>query len=325
MRRCLAIVWVLASGWVSAEAVQPTERPVAAVHARAETPPVRASDAMNAALLALKQNDFAALQEALDEDRDLGEIAAEWDERAEHAKQRRAEVLEQDPTARDMAELVDDTMQDTWSKLLSDKGVDALVAEWQPALADTASKRVMEFNLGFAALLTGIASNQKLNADQVQQLTRLMYAVQDWTGRVDFADETRLRQAVTAIAQLARGTRLKRFDDVETLRFEEAAIHGDELIRTVKRVLAAYDIDADAILNSVRIEEHDAVGDHAVLRMQGRVFGVELTHEQPMRYFQGHWMDADSAADVERWSVEADEAAGQAAAAATIAEPEIEQ
>jgi hypothetical protein len=59
--------------------------------------------------------------------------------------------------------------------------------------------------------------------------------------------------------------------------------------------------------------------------MQGRVFGVELTHEQPMRYFQGHWMDADSAADVERWSVEADEAAGQAAAAATIAEPEIEQ
>ena len=318
MKRCLAIVWVLASGWVLAEAVQPTERPVAAVQASAETPPVRASDALNAALLALKQNDFAALQEALDEDRDLSEIAAEWDERAEHAKQRRAAALEQDPTARDTAELVDDTMQDTWNKLLSDKGVDTLVAEWQPALADTASKRIMEFNLGFAALLTGIASDRKLTADQVQQLTRLMYAVQDWTGRVDFADETRLRQAATAIAQLARGTRLKRFDEVETLRFEEAAIHGDELIRTVKRVLAAYDIDADAILNSVRIEEHDAVGDRAVLRMQVRVFGVALTHEQPMRYFEGQWMDADSAAVRERWAVEADADSTSDAPAAVV-------
>lgn len=315
MKRCLAVVWVLAlaSGWVSAETVLPTERPVAAEQATAEAPPVRAGDALNAGLLALKQNDFAALQEALSDDKDLTEIAAEWDERAEHAKQRRAEALEQDPGSRDMVELVNNSMQETWSKLLSDEGVDALVAEWQPEVADAASKRVMEFNLGFGALLTGIASNGKLSAEQVQQLTRLIYAVQDWTGRVNFADEARLRRAVMAIAQLARGTGLTHIDDVESLRFEEAVVHGDALIRTAKHVLAAYDIDADAILNSVRIEEHDAVGDRAVLRVQGRVFGVDLVQEQPMRYFNDRWMEATVADDAERWSGETDQAAEAAA------------
>ncbi len=325
MKRYLAVVWMMASGLAFAEAVVEKEPPATPVRSAASLPPVRAGDALNAGLLALKQNDFAALQEALSDDKDLAEIAAEWDERAARSKQRRAEALEQDPTARDMAEQANDTMQETWNKLLSDEGVDALIAEWQPSLAETASKRVMEFNLGFGALLTGIAGDRKLSADQVQQLTRLMYAVQDWTGRVDFADEVRLRQAVMSIAQLARGTGLKRIDDVESLRFEEAAIHGDELIRTVKRVLAAYDVDADAILDSVRIEEHDAVGDRAVLRVQGRVFGVDLLHEQPMRYFQDHWMDADRAADWERWAVEADEADDQAAAATAVAAPEIER
>ncbi len=325
MKRYLAVVWVLASGLVSAEVVVETTRPATPARTAVSQPPVRASDALNAGLLALKQNDFAALQEALSDDKDLTEIAAAWDERAEHAKQRRAEALEQDPASRDMVELVNNSMQETWSKLLSDEGVDALVAEWQPELADTASKRVMEFNLGFGALLTGIASNGKLSAEQVQQLTRLMYAVQDWTGRVNFADNARLRRAVMAIAQLARGTGIKRIDDVESLRFEEAVVHGDALIRTAKHVLAAYDIDADAILGSVRIEEHDAVGDRAVLRVQGSVFGVDLVHEQPMRYFQDQWMDADRAAEMERWAVEADEAAEQASAATAVAAPEIER
>lgn len=315
MKRYLAIVWLLASGWVVAEVVPPAERPAAALRAAAELPPVRASDTLNAILLAMKQNDFAALMEATDEDQDLGGIAAAWDERAERAKQRRAKANKQDPDALDLEAEGDDTMQDTWNKLLSDEGVDALVKEWQPKVAETASKRAMEFNLGFAALLADIAGDQKLNADQVQQLTRLMYAVQDWTGRVDFAEEARLRQALTAIAQLVRATRLKRFDEIETLRFEEAAIYGDELIRTVKRVLAAYDIDADAILNSVRIEEHDASGDRALLRVQGKVFGVDLAHERPMRYFKKRWMDADDAADIERWADEAAEAERAAAAA----------
>lgn len=299
MKRCLAVVWVLASGWVSAEAVAQPDRPSMAAHVIAERPPVRASDALNAVLLALKQNDFAALQVALAEDKDLAEIAAEWDERADRVRQARQASVEAASDAPTL-ESVEDGRQDTWNKLQSDAGVDALVAEWQPELAETASKRVMEFNLGFGALLTDIASDRKLSADQVQQFTRLMYAVQDWAGRVDFADDARLRQAVTAVAQLARGTRLKRFDEVEGLRFEDAVVHGDELIRTIKRVLSAYDIDADAILNSVRIEEHDAVRDRATLRVQGKVFGVELIHEQPMRYFQDRWMDADLAADLER-------------------------
>lgn len=256
----------------------------------AEAPPTRASDQPNALLLALKENDFAALLAASDYNEDLVEIARRWDEQADGRRLIQEQTVEK-LAAGDAAVMSDDPMQQAWLKLQSAEGVDLLVAEWQPKIAEEVGDSLMKFNLGFGATLIAIANDKDLNAIEMQQLTQLMYAVQNWTGRVDFADAERLRRALQAVSRLVRQTGLKRFEDTRTLHFEDAVVHGDALIATVKEVLAVYDIPVEEILNSVRISEVDAYEDKATLHMEARVLGVNLSTDTRMQYHNGDWVD----------------------------------
>ena len=294
-----------------------------AVAQQAPQPPTRVTDLPDAVLLALKQNDFAALLEANEHDKDIAQIAKQWDEsaarrRAAAAKAATTEAATAEPAAIEAAE---DEAEMVWRKLQTAEGVEQLIAEWQPQIAESASKRAMEFNLGFGAMLTEIASDQDMNADEVQQMTRLMYAVQDWIGRVDFADAARLRRALDAVSGLARQTGAKRFEDVQLLSFEDAVVHGDALLRTVKQVLAAYDIDADQILDSVRFSERDALADRATLHVEARVLGVDLAHDFRMRYWHDRWVGADVADSMERWEADRKTDAGMALEAEQAAAP----
>jgi hypothetical protein len=296
-------------------------------------PTSRVIDQPNALLSALKQNDFAAFLEAFERNGDIVEIAKSWDERAavhrEAAAKRAAENAKENAGAE--LSMMDDPMQQAWQKFQSNKGVELLVSEWQPKIAEEAASSLMQFNLGFGAMLTSIASEKNLKAHEVQQLTQLMYAVQNWSGRVDFADAERLRRALLAVSRLVRQTGAKSFEETQALNFEEAVVHGDTLIKTIKQVLAAYDIDADEILNSVRLSEVDAFSDKATLHAEARVFGVDISQDFKKQFFEGEWQDIDAVEAQLRWreteakpsqeaAAEADVVAAQAANAAAAAE-----
>ncbi len=298
-----AILLMCLCGILAGAGLRPVDA-VAATETTAPTPPMRrVNETPNALLNAIKQNDFAAFLEVREHGKGIAALADEWNANAERLRKEkterevdRAELGDDAPEA-----MADDSMQQAWQKLQTDAGIELLVAELQPLIAEEAGKRIMQFNIAFGATLTGIASEKQFSADQVQQLTQLMYAVQDWTGRVQFDDPARLRRALQAVAALARQTGLKRFDDSQAMAFEEAIVHGDSLIRTVKQVLAAYDLDADEILNSVRLSEVDAIDDRATLRVEARVFGVALAHDFKQQYFEGEWMDAEAVASITRW------------------------
>lgn len=322
----LSLSLVLAGAWTAP--IDAGAAPAAVVTAALpEIPTHRVNEHPNALLSALKQNDFSAFLQAMqryrtlqdNKDADIAALAKEWDDGAQRVRtaqaERAAELAKAGVPSVETAS--DEPMELAWQKLQSDAGVDLLVAELQPELAEAASKRMMEFNMGLGVVLASIASDRDLNAEQVQQLTQLMYAVQNWTGRVDFSDPERLRRALQAVSRLVRQTGLKRFEDVQTLAFEDAIVHGDTMIKVAKQVLAAYDIDADEILNSVRLSEVDAIGDQATLRAEARVFGVYLAHDFKQRYFEGIWMDADAVQSIRDWRAnegkELQEAAEQAA------------
>jgi hypothetical protein len=313
----LSLCGALAGAWLPpVHAATPTEMTAPTLPLR------RANEIPNALLNAVKQNDFAALLEASEHGKDIATLAREWNEKADR---HRAEKARRDVDRAELGDdapeaLTDDSMQQAWQKLQTDAGVELLVSELQPMIAEEAGKYVMQFNIAFGATLTGIASEKDFSADQVQQLTQLMYAVQDWTGRVQFDDPARLHRALQAVAQLVRQTGLKRFDDTQTIAFEDAIVHGDSLIRTVKQVLAAYDLDADEILNSVRLSEIDAVDDRATLRVEARVFGVPLTHDFKQQYFEGEWMDVETVASITRWREQETEESDVAEAAVVLDE-----
>lgn len=297
---------------VPAQKSTPTAARVVAV------PAAHVTDQPNAVLKALKQNDFAGLEQALSVDGDLVEIAKDWDRNAAQHRESVAERAKAHAGTTDQAmqNQYDDTMQDYWLKLQSDAGIDLLVTEFQPKIAEDAGQAIMQFNVGMGASLLAIANDKDLSATEVQQLTQLLYAVQAWTGRVDFADAERLRRALKAVSPLVRQLGLKRFDDVQGMRFEDAMVHGDTLIVAVKQALAVYELDIDAILNSVRLSEVDAFGDQATLRAEARVFGVDIAHNFNMRYYEGKWIDAQSAQSQQQWREQQDQEAAAAAQAA---------
>jgi hypothetical protein len=322
----LSLSLVLAGAW-TAPIEAGAAAPATVTAATPEIPAHRVNEHPNALLSALKQNDFPAFLQTMQRyrtmqnntDTDITTLAKKWDDEAQRVRATRAErAAERAENGDAAAEAVnDDPVELAWQKLQSDAGVDLLVAELQPELAEAASKRMMEFNMGLGVVLASIASDKEFNAEQVQQLTQLMYAVQNWSGRVDFSDPERLRRALQALSRLVRQTGLEHFEEVQTLSFEEAVVHGDTLMKVAKQALAAYDIDADEILNSVRLSEVDAVGDQATLRAEARVFGVYLAHDFKQRYFEGGWMDADAVQTIRDWRAnegrELEEAAERAA------------
>lgn len=187
-----------------------------------------------------------------------------------------------------------------WMQLQTDAGVDALVESWQPLLAAAAAERIQDFNQSFSDELIELARDPDMTASDVEQLTRLMYAAQSWAARVDFADRERLRRAVEALARLARVFHLESFEDFRGLPFEDLIAQGDQALRTVKQILSSYDIDADAILHSVVLSEVDAHGDFAILRVQMRVFGVDLSHDFRQRFYLGSWADEKDVNEIEQ-------------------------
>jgi len=113
---------------------------------QASLPPTRVTDQPDALLLALKENDFAALLEAMENDKDIAQIAKRWDEsaaerRAAAAKAGTTEAATTEPAALDAAE---DEAEMVWRKLQTDEGVEQLIgqihaegAQWLYLLPDT--------------------------------------------------------------------------------------------------------------------------------------------------------------------------------------------
>ena len=312
--RVLAMVFAFGFGSVHAVNLNPD-----GVGGHPVIPTKRVIDQPNAVLDALKRNDFAALIEASERDSDIAAIAKQWDEKVARHREDRAKRAAAESEVPEAFNAFDDGMQQTWQKLQSAEGVDALVDELQPKVAEAVSENLLQFNLGFGAAFTALASEKDLSALEVQQLTQLMYAVQNWTGRVDFADRERLRAALNAVSRLVRQTKLKRFEDTEVLPFEDAIVHGDAMIATVKQVFAAYEVDVDQILKSVRFSEIDALFDMATLHVEARVFGVDLSHDFKMQWYEGEWAGVDYVEMRKQLKVDAAEEAVSAAAEAAAA------
>ncbi len=273
----------------------------------ADLPPTRVSDEPNAYLNALKQNDFAALMEIGNGNKNLADIASEWDAGIERRRSIAAKAADEAAEAHDDSAVLkpDNPTERAWTNLQSDQGIDQLIAEWQPQLSG-ANEHIQQM----IQSLTLSMARDDLTADQVAERMNVLQALTLWQGKTDFTDPLRLRRALQAVSQSVRATGLEKFSDVQDLRFEDAVIHGDNLIKTIKQVLLAYDVDADQILDSVRISEIDAVGNTATLLVEATIFGVNVSRHSRMKYHNDVWLDEALATSLQRAVDESDEAFG---------------
>ena len=248
-----------------------------------------------AVLDALRANDAEAFAEAISR-KSSSELALEWErERAKAASNEKSHTRDEDAHR-------------IWNQLRTTEGTAALVDELQPKIAEQASTAVLQFNLGLAAAMTAVVTEAKLPAAEAQQVSQVLLAVQRWANGIDFTDRARLERAVGAVAAFVRQSGLETPRELELLAYEEALALGDDAIAMVKRIAAAYDLDVDATLASIRVEELARDGERATMRVSANVLGVPIAVTREMQYRHGHWVDVDDAPRAQPAVVESTEA-----------------
>lgn len=232
-----------------------------------------------AVLDALRANDAEAFAEAVSR-KSSAELALEWErERAKAASNEKSHTRGEDAHR-------------IWNQLRTADGTAALVDELQPKIAEQASTAVLQFNLGLAAAMTAVVTEAKLPAAEAQQVSQVLLAVQRWANGIDFSDRARLERAVDAVAQFVRQSGLETPRELELLAYEDALALGDEAIAMVKRIAAAYDLDVDATLASIRVEELARDDELATMRVSANVLGVPISVTRELEYRASEWREA---------------------------------
>lgn len=215
---------------------------------------------------------------------------------------------------------IDVELERIWSLLGTPEGTAVLADELYPKFAEQANLNVAQLNGGIAMTLASIASDGDLTPEEVQQLSQLMLAVQRWSNGMDWQDRARFNRAIDEVAGFVRRSQAKTATEIMLLPYEDALALGDDAIATAKRVLRVYDLDVDATLRTVRIEELSRDGDDATLRWSARVLDVPIGITRALRYQREHrnrWRDAKELEQEVRWQAE-----WEAAEAARAAEAE---
>ena len=232
-----------------------------------------------AVLDALRANDAEAFAEAVSR-KSSAELALEWErERAKAASNEKSHTRGEDAHR-------------IWQQLRTAEGTAALVDELQPKISEQASTAVLQFNLGLAAAMTAVVTDAKLPAAEAQQVSQVLLAVQRWANGIDFSDRARLERAVGAVAEFVRRSGLETPRELELLAYEDALALGDSAIAMVKRIAAAYDLDVDATLASIRIDELARDGELATVRVSAHVLGVPIAVTRELEYRGNEWREA---------------------------------
>lgn len=245
-----------------------------------------------------KNNLLALLQSSLPQQ--------QWEEAKADWERNRAEPI----TEEDRKEWAD-----SWGKLTAPDGVDQIMAEVEPKLAEAKPQMA-----GMVAMMQGIAmmsvqNNQELTDAQKQQATSLLQGLSGWLNTTDFTDAAKMRAALTALADGMRATKIATLEDLHALSFEDLLAKGGVMLGAFKQSLDVYGLSLDQIAKSMKAEVLTETGDTAKLKVSYSLFGTPLSYESEMQRIDGKWYGKDLLAQIEKATAEA-ESEGDATAEA---------
>lgn len=255
--------------------------------ARPAEPTGGPADSRRPVVDALKANDAAALIVALHGETELAEFLNEGGDetRASIA----AKIAEEPGSTKE-----EDWLR-LWTTLAGTNGVALVSAELYPQWQAQIPQMLATAQMGLTAMGAAIAEDASMTALERSQLIELQWALTGWLSRTDFSDRKSFDK-VLAIARdwiVASGA-AHPLELVLTAPQQRLKL-ADDGIRSVKRALRLYGLDADAVLASVRFDEISRDDKQARLRTSFTVLDVPLQFEEDLAWFDGRWMDARQA------------------------------
>jgi hypothetical protein len=260
------------------------EAPAAAAKVAAAAPqPTGPVQQIEQSLAALRDNDVGALIAAAVPKDQLAEMRAEYD------KARAEPITDEDRKQFD----------DSVGKLLSDGGVDSMMAEFEPKLAEMKAQMPMLIGMGMMVMQQGVQESTELSEAQKAQMGQMLTGLQQWAMGTDFADPARLRQALEALKAGVAESGIKSVDDLNALSYEQMLAKAGPVLGGVKSALSAYGLDVNAVLASVKPSLISMEGDAAKVKIDYTLFNTPLSMETELTRKDGFWYSKDALAQLE--------------------------
>lgn len=266
------------------QAAAPTAPEKAAVQA-----PATAATAVEAQIKAFRNNDLKGLLTATLPASELERIRGEWE------TNRAQEITEQE-----RAEFAE-----SWGKITAADGVDKIMAEIEPQLAQMKPQMAGMIAMGQGALMMSIQQNTELTDPQKAQATAFMNGLGGWATKTDFADAALMRKALTALADGLRATGVTKLDDIKAMNFDQLLEKAGPAVGGLKNALAVYGFSLDQIADSVKTEIVSEAGDSAKVKVTYTLFDSPQTFESELQKVDGKWYGKDMLAQIEKAKADA--------------------
>lgn len=234
-------------------------------------------------LAALRNNDLRALMGIALPKEQLAEL------RAEYEKARAEAITEEDRKQ----------FEDSVGKLLADGGIDSMMAELEPKLAEMKAQLPMIIGIGMMAMQQGVQASTEFSEAQKAQMGQMLSGLQSWAMSTDFADPARLRQALEALKAGVEQSGIRSVDDLNALNYEQMLAKAGPVLGGVKGALSAYGLDVNAVLASVKPSLVSQEGDVARVKIDYTLFNTPLSMETELTRKDGFWYSKDALAQLE--------------------------
>lgn len=260
-----------------------------AVDAVAESAPTAGPlDKRLRALSALRNNDAAALIEVMDPLNGLSQFLTEG---SEETSETIAAKMAQEPKSQGDREFLR-----IWRALASADGVAAVSAEWYPKWQAQVPQVLAGVQMAVAGIGAAVAENTSMSALERSQMIELRWALTGWLSRTDLADRKAFEQMLGIAHAWILSSGTLHPQQLQLLGPERRLELADDAVKSAKRVLGLYGLDADGVLASVQMEEVSRAGEHARVRTSLKLLGVPLAFEEDLTWFEGNWQDTETVA-----------------------------
>ncbi len=180
--------------------------------------------------------------------------------------------------------------QQMMGMLQSEGAVDSLYAMAEPQLEQARAMLPMMVMMGKDQAIMSIDSNPMVPEEQKESAKKVASAVIDWIGENDILSEEITRNAISAAVNMANDLNMSSLDELKTMSFDQALEKGSIVLNGTKKVLEAYGISVDEMLDSIAFNDVQVNGDSATMNMQMTLFGEEISQQVKMIQKDGKWI-----------------------------------
>ena len=288
-------------------------QPAQAPEVPAEVVPTDPTETPLKVLRALRTNDFAGLIEATGGEDELRQfLQDDGGETPESVAQKVAST----PASEDEAEFLA-----MWTTLAGPDGVARTSARWYPLWQQKVPQMLAGAQMGLAGMGAAIAESTTMSELERAQMMELQWALTGWLSRTDFNDRKRFEQVLGLAREWILASGKAHPAELILTRPEQRLALAERGMKSTKRALGLYGLDADALLASVKIELLARDSTKAQVRYSLKFLDVPLALEQDLEWYQAQWMPADTARTLRSYEerAQAEKAAAAKAPAGTVA------